>query len=47
MDDQDGDRLTEHCEPAQPHQRIEAHIPWPVMRLGQPEHGANVAIGAS
>ena len=45
MHHQDGRELTEHGEPAQPHQRFEPHVAGPVMRPWQAKHAANVAIG--
>ena len=47
MHHQDGGELAENGEPAQPHQRIEPHVPWPVMGPWQTEHAANVAIGGA
>ena len=47
MHHQDGRDLTEHGKPAQPHQRVEPHVPWPMIGPRQSEHAANVAIAGS
>ena len=43
MNDENGPYLTEHGQPAEPHQGIEPHIARLLMSTRQPEHRANVA----
>ena len=44
MHHQNGRELTEHGKPAQPHQRVEPHVLWPVLGPRQAKHAANVTI---
>ena len=45
MHDQNGRGLTEDGKPAQPHQRVEPHVPRPMTCPWQTEHAANVTTG--